>query len=346
MNTVYLIGNGFDVCQNMATRYWQFYDNHYTKLSKEGLSPALRDFRKAITEYVKKEKYGDKTPSNDEIDWSDLEKALGVYAKELTDAQDYKDIILDINKELNLYIKSQNEGFTITEKNAEKICKDFCNPDARSYLNYEEYLAMRQFKKNIGSESVDIINFNYTSTIEKILSAYTQNAVIKNIVGNNASINQVLHIHGHLEKEPAILVGVNDPSQIHNEKFRTDQSILDLIVKPETNKMFGNGKINQAKTLINQSQVFVLFGVSMGETDNMWWELIGKSLLSKDVRLIWFVYESPGLENLLLIGEKKRRLIRKFCKAAKIAEDNMDKIMPKIYIGYNRDIFKIKSSSN
>ena len=344
MNTTFLIGNGFDICQNMATRYCQFYENHYTKLSREGISLALKEFRETISEYVQREKHGDVIPSMDDIDWSDLESALGKYAERLTEVQDYKDIILDINKELRVYIEGINEDFTITDKQAEKIYKDFCNPDVRSYLNYEEYLAMKQFKRKFtAAESINIINFNYTSTIEKILSTFTQNTNIKNIAGYNVSINQVQHIHGYLGNESSILVGVNDPSQIHNEEFSHDQSVMDLIVKPETNKMFGNGKIAQAKTLINQSQVFVLFGVSMGETDNMWWELIGKCLQSKDVRLIWFVYESSGLENPLLIGEKKRNLIKKFCKSANISDDNADIIAPKIYIGYNQDIFKIKT---
>lgn len=345
MYTTFIIGNGFDLCQHMETRYCQFYENHYIKLPTEGIDPALIDFRKEITNFINKEKRNkDNAHTKNEIDWSDLESALGKYASKLSIDSDYIYIALDINKELQLYIENQDKKFSISEKDYVKIYNDFCKPDVTSYLNYEESEAMRQYKKNLGPESIDIINFNYTNTIEKILDAYRTTPNIKNIVGNVTSINQVLHIHSRIGDNSSILVGVNDPSQICNEKFRTNLNVLDILVKPETNKMFGNGRIAQAKRMINQAHVIVLFGVSLGETDKMWWELIGKNLQSKDVRLIWFVYESPGIENRLLIGGKKRELIKHFCDVASIPEENRDKISSKIYIGYNTNIFKAKSS--
>lgn len=342
MYTTFIIGNGFDVSQHMETRYCQFYENHYTKLPTVGIAPALIDFRKEITNYINAEKKNN-ARYKEEIDWSDLESALGKYASKLSVANDYINIALDINKELQIYIENQDKKFAISEKDSIKIYNDFCKPDVTPYLNFEESQAMWQYKKNAGSESINIINFNYTNTIEKILDAYRTTPNVKNIVGNVTSINQVLHIHSRLGDDSAILVGVNDSSQIYNEKFRTNLDVLDILVKPETNKMFGNGRIAQAKKMINQAQVIVLFGVSLGETDKMWWDLIGKKLQNKDVRLIWFVYESPGIENRLLIGGKKRELIKQFCDVANIPEENRDKVVPLIFIGYNTNIFCAKS---
>ena len=342
MNTTYIIGNGFDICQNMETRYCQFYKNHYTKLPTEGLSPAVKEFREEITKYIE-DNNKEKALSNKDIDWSDLESAFGRYAERLKEAQDYIDIILDINKELRNYIEIQDKKFTITEKEASKIYIDFCKPDVTPYLSYEDSQAMLQFKRNNGAEKIEIINFNYTNTIEKIVDSIKSKLSATNIVNYSTSINQVLHIHSRLGSDSAILVGVNDPSQIYNEKFRIDRNIIDVLVKPETNRMFGNGKIAQANVLMNQAQVFVLFGVSVGETDKMWWELIGKILQEKNARLIWFVFESPGVESPLLIGRKKRELINKFCKTANIPKERIDKISSKIYIGYNTNIFKTKT---
>lgn len=43
MNTTFLLGNGFDVCLGLKTKYQQFYENHYAGLPKEGVSNALKD---------------------------------------------------------------------------------------------------------------------------------------------------------------------------------------------------------------------------------------------------------------------------------------------------------------
>ena len=44
MNTTFLLGNGFDVCLGLKTKYQQFYENHYAGLPKEGVPNALKDF--------------------------------------------------------------------------------------------------------------------------------------------------------------------------------------------------------------------------------------------------------------------------------------------------------------
>lgn len=100
-----------------------------------------------------------------------------------------------------------------------------------------------------------------------------------------------------------------------------------------------------AKNYINTSRLFVLYGVSLGETDKMWWEMIGKRLQVQDVRLIWFVYEEQGENNPLLIGQKKRNFINKFCEIANIPNEKMEMVSPKIFIGYNTRIFKYESET-
>lgn len=348
MNTTFIIGNGFDLCQNMATRYCQFYENHYIKLSTDGISPAIQTFRKEISDYVKEEhdlKSGKKQSSEDKIDWSDLESALGKYAIKLTNAQDYIDIVLDVNRELQKYIEEQERTFAITEKIAGNIYMDFCRPDVPVYLNPEESRSMRQFKNVPETEQIFIINFNYTTTIEKIIDNFEEKSRVTNIANHSTSVKNVLHIHGRLGEDPAILVGLNEPSQISNEEFRTNRDVLDVVIKPETNRMFGNGKERIAKNYINTSRLFVLYGVSLGETDKMWWEMIGKRLQVQDVRLIWFVYEEQGENNPLLIGQKKRNFINKFCEIANIPNEKMEMVSPKIFIGYNTRIFKYKSET-
>lgn len=127
MTTTLLLGNGFDVCLGLKTRYSEFYENHYIKLPRKGLAPFLKTFREEIEQYVENgsQKLGD------DIDWADLEMALGQYSEKLTDPEEYIDIILDVNQELKNYIALQNRDIVLDEKKANKIVGDFCLPDSR-----------------------------------------------------------------------------------------------------------------------------------------------------------------------------------------------------------------------
>ena len=319
MNTTFLLGNGFDLCLGLKTRYPQFYENHYANLPKEGVSNVLKDFREAVESYVK----GSSNKIDDDIDWADLEFALGKYSEKLSQPEDYIEIILDVNKELKNYIEKQNETLLLDEKKAKKLLKDFCLPDSIDYISRQDHTLIKIYK-----------------TLEKILSLGDSKSTFPNSGGYATAIKTVTHIHGHLKNDPAIIVGVNDPSQIANVKFRDNEDVLDVIVKPRTNDMFGNRKNSQMENLLRSTDIFVVFGTSLGETDKKWWSLIGKELVIKECLLLYFVYDNPGESNPLLLGNKRRTYIRKFMKTAGISMDSYEKLQSKIVVAYNTNIFK------
>lgn len=338
MNTTFLLGNGFDVCLGLKTKYQQFYENHYAGLPKEGVSNALKDFRKEIEGYVK----GFLKKTDDDIDWADLELALGKYSEKLTRPEDYIEIILDVNKELKNYIAKQNETLLLDEKKARKLLKDFCLPDSVDYISLQDNSSLKLYKSNRrSSEDIHFITFNYTETLEKILSLGNSKSTFPNSGGYATTVKTITHIHSHLKDDPAIIVGVNDPSQIANVKFRENEDVLDVIVKPRTNDMFGNGKNSQATNLLQTTDLFVVCGASLAETDKKWWSLIGKELVNKDCRLLYFVYENPGESNPLLLGNKRRKYIRKFMKTADISQNAYGNLQSKIIVAYNTNIFKL-----
>lgn len=61
MNVLYILGNGFDKAQGMATSYPEFY-KYLTENVKDG-SPLLEKMKSAITE--------------DTVLWADMETGLG-----------------------------------------------------------------------------------------------------------------------------------------------------------------------------------------------------------------------------------------------------------------------------
>lgn len=337
MTTTFLLGNGFDVCLGLQTKYCQFYKDHYTLLPLDGLPPYLVEFRKEIMNYV--------NPNNikkeGDIDWADLEIALGKYANRVDKAENYINIILDVNEELKSYIKKQNDSLVIGEEKANKLITDFCLPDSLQYLSPQDNSMIREYKNSFtGKETINFVTFNYTESLERIF-ALGDAKTPSNSAGTQTAINKIIHIHSHIIDDPAILVGVNDPSQIDNVKFRDNEDVLDVIVKPRTNSMFGNGKNAQTENLLHTTNLFVCFGVSMGETDKKWWSLIGNELLNRgSVMLLYFVYDNPAESNPLKIGSKRRSFVKKFMKAAGLSEGNLQTIRSKTVVAYNTDIFK------
>ena len=337
MTTTFLLGNGFDVCLGLKTRYSEFYENHYIKLPRKDLAPYLKTFREEIEQYVE----SGSQKSGDDIDWADLEMALGQYSEKLTYPEEYIGIILDVNQELKNYIALQNRDIVLDEKKANKIVGDFCLPDSTRYLSQQYNSAVSSFKNSHpGIEEINFITFNYTETLEHIIKLGGSKSIRPNSAGYTTSLKEILHIHSHIKEDPAIIVGVNDKSQIANVKFRDNENVLDVIVKPRTNDMFGNGKNSQAEILLRSTDLYVIFGASIGDTDKKWWTMIGKELVNKDTRLLYFVYDNPGESNALLLGRRRREFEEKFMKAAGVAADHYQMVRSKIFVAYNTNIFK------
>lgn len=136
----------------------------------------------------------------------------------------------------------------------------------------------------------DIMTFNYTSSVEKILRK-----AVDDLGGNMSSIRSIEHIHMTLEE--GLLMGVNDDSQITNRYFQSSYPVKSTIVKPFINKEFDDGIDTKCRKMINDADVILLFGVSLGKTDACWWHFIGNAMLQSHKALVYcpFDVESPLL---------------------------------------------------
>lgn len=201
---------------------------------------------------------------------------------------------------------------------------------------------------NKGDLLYSVISFNYTDILDKCVE------ITRKMTGNNLgtynSINgyhyskilsSVIHIHGILDDE--MILGVNDVGQIANKKFAENSLYKQCLVKEEANKRFAQNKIQRVKDIIDQSGIICVFGMSIGETDKLWWQYIGKWLqTSKDHRLIIFIkHKSSGKR----ITTRERFLIEdnileKFRERAGI-KDEWEKIKSKIYIDRNGNMFNL-----
>lgn len=328
MNITFLIGNGFDINLDMKTRYRNFYE-YYKNI------PSDNDLINAM-----KKDMGENIFCN----WSDLEVALGKYTAKMKTINDMDIILEDICKNLSDYIMIEEERCALTDQNKYEFYRDFTYPE--QYLPLADYNAIKEHKENwVNSDcNIDIISFNYSTTLEKLLDFNISPIILP--AHNRKSttrIRSIKHIHG-LASEKNMVLGVNDIFQIHNKDFVQNQDILETIVKSECNKSMKHLVDRECNRLIENSNLICIFGLSLGDTDRIWWEKIGRSLIANSsCKLLLFWREEVASSSYInKKGRKERELKDLFLVKAKIVKDKCEDLKNKIFIGYNTDIFKIE----
>lgn len=324
MNTLFIIGNGFDLNLDLNTDYPSFYKYY---LEQSTSNKAIQKLKEDITQ----KQYST---------WADLEEGLGKYAENCS-KEDYLMILDDIRTNLLKYLKEEDQkmafGITDTfyedlkkpERHLERVMQD------KYYAYYNSYL-----KSPVGNY-VDIITFNYTYTLERILDIARGKSIVKlPTIDNSINLDYLLHIHGTLDNE--LDLGINDPSQLLNDSFKVDMDILENVVKSEFNDACLNGNNSICERYISEADVIVLFGVSLGVTDKKWWSLIGERLINSRCIIIYYPFDEKKDESIH--PNSKRRWSQYYNlflkKQLGISEVSDDALLGIIVVGTNKPIFK------
>lgn len=275
MNVLFIIGNGFDINIGLKTRYRDFYEYY---LKKESKNEIINTFKKNLQENIE--------------NWSDLELEFGKYTKELKSINEFDIIFDDLTGNLVEYlIKIENEiPGKIKGIDRKLLFNDLFNPT--KYIdNYfkdviNQYIISNYSASSSKMEYINIITFNYTQTLEFLLS---ENEEIQKEIKSNGIEKNVLnieHIHGYLDSRTVI--GVNHISQIANENFRKNLDVTEILVKPSYNEELRHNVDTKCKNFINKSDIFYIFGSSIGESDRLWWNLIINKLKSSASKVVIF----------------------------------------------------------
>lgn len=321
MQILYIIGNGFDLNLGLETSYNHFYE-YYKNVKSDNTNVQKL-----------KENISKKFDS-----WSDLELALGNYTQHLDNIEDLDDILIDIGDELSKYLHQEEKKLEKYEIN-QKMFFDFLSFPENLFLPADKEELSEQKKKWSNHHwNLNIFTFNYTSAIEKILGENKKNVLLNNHTGAaQIQLGEVNHIHGYLDNN--MVIGVNDKSQIANESFHDNRDVLESIVKTDCNRANRNNIDRQFTNRINGANLICIFGSSIGDTDNKWWELIGERLKS-DCHLILF---SKGEEIPPRIRHMQARAERNlkdfFLSKTKLSEKEMEAVEEKIFIGLNTGMF-------
>ncbi|WP_421801836.1 AbiH family protein [Flagellimonas sp.] len=324
MRILHIIGNGFDINLGLRTRYSEFYE-YLNKASID--SAGIQDLNKAINE--------------DRPNWADLEVALGKHLKNIRSLGQFDDLFNNLTLSLSQYLSEEEKNLKLSEFNLPRFENHLCHPE--NALRPADFEAVRRFKNKWKSHGwlINIVTLNYTRTIEKLLKDQITNYRIgkhNNSVG--ITLQSVQHIHGYTNDR--MIIGVNDTSQVENPNLINVPEIMNAVIKSNSNKSNKYEAEVAFKREIEAANLYCLFGSSIGPTDKMWWEAIGKRLLD-DSRLI--IYDIDKKANPILghlNGRKEEEIRDKFLSMTNLSSQEQKKVRNNIYIGINTEMFALK----
>lgn len=334
MNITFFIGNGFDINIGLATQYSQFYPYFIKNASDNNM----------IKSWIN---------GNEKL-WSDLEEKLGqelskIPAGELDKFYDDKD---ELDRLLIEYLEQEQAKYGFED--SETIKKEF----SKSMLNFyselpvEDVASIKKTMDVYKDEDFEYsyITFNYTNILDRIVGLYDGKATEiathqgKVYIRSN-KINQIIHIHGTTDEE--MILGVNDVEQIGNDLLKDEELFLDTFIKRRMNNSIGQRKTEKATEIINKSHIVCVFGMSIGNTDKMWWEVLVEWLASNEnnkLVIFWKGFEDALKKKLpskvVRLNESIKRMV--FDKGrGKYDENYYKKIKNRIMISYNSNIFSL-----
>lgn len=330
MNFLYLIGNGFDVNLKIRTDYQSFYDYYLAQVSAD-------DAVKMVKNDMEKNRYEQ---------WSDLELGLGKFTSQLKRVDELRTVCYDINVSLKNYL-TQTYDARIAELKKHDLMQSLTNylvhPEA--VFNTRTRNAIHRFYSLFGNKAdiVDVITFNYTNTIEDLLWLDNiPNDIPLETKDNSYPINfgSINHIHGTLSDND-VIVGVNDISQIANEEFRSTELTSFLMVKPTITEQRGDLLDDNCEQLIRRANVICLFGLSVGETDKKWWNLISDRMRADTSCIIlYYAFDDNDYTHDADIFNHQSEL--KYELLAKLGLKDIAHVSDCVFVAYKSGMFDLK----
>lgn len=327
MNITFLVGNGFDRNLGLNTTYSDFVSHYKNSTPKTKI---LERFH----EYIKE---------NEEL-WSAAEIAMGEYTNQFEkgSAEAFSECHTDFCEQLALYLKVQMSRMDYADSK-DSILKAFAklNQLVQIFPTQERETLNAIYKNRQGEQTTfNFICFNYTDTLDQCLNLVktTPNTLGSHKHGNqvlNHSIGQICHVHGTVEKE--MVFGVNDDSQISkSDIFECENGDLykNLLIKIQANASFLENTDAKAAQLIQNSHLIYVYGMSIGDTDKLWWNRICEWLIKgNDRHLIVQKYSMPAKSVIPIKYQLAERNARhEITKHSPLENDKKSNIETRIHI--------------
>ena len=308
-NIMAFVGNGFDIQvasdyeMPISTRYASFY--HFLKLrSFDETNPIFREMgelqRQGKDDWSDVEAVVDELFRSGRVRPRDLGEALWGVQEQFSD-------FLDLAVPSSLLVRHGKES--MNQKSALGTLEEYMGD-----LDRDDYATLR-FPKQISNFDVFnffFINFNYTSLLDDFVYLDQQQfdplrykTVDRNfnfkidprpVAGewgdqfSSYVTSEVVHPHGHQSVPRSLLFGMDMPKHVQGNQ---DPALR--LAKP-----FWAQNDLRYRHLFDDTELYIVFGCSLGESDRWWWKNIasslgiertradGESTYTPEVILYWF----------------------------------------------------------
>ena len=264
MNITYIFGNGFDLQVGLHTRYSDFLEEYVDLTGGDSNNIILfKDHLRSGEDHIQW--------------WSDAEAALGKHLDEYDDdtLDGYLERVLDLEREMVEYLRRQQDLCRFDDRlSIGNVFKDFI------YNSFQDFLHGNAIDMNGSEENrFHFLSFNYTSVLDRVLEICMDGkgfGLLPRRVENTTVYDwlySVCHLHGSVDT--SIVMGVNDESQLGLAGgVSVTPELRWKIIKPEMNEMAQLPGAAKGMEIIDNSDVIAIYGVSFGETDQLWWSRI------------------------------------------------------------------------
>lgn len=325
MQILYIIGNGFDLNLGFKTSYQDFYQYYQKQKSNY---PLIKDLKNNIDENFES--------------WANLELALGQYTQNLNSVDELDIIFDDLTDNLANYLDNLDAFFEKNDFDDNKFLDDIRKPE--KYLREADKIELSKFINDFQNRNVIIkaITFNYTKFFDYFFGEKTYQHIEKYKINEASKVyfSHIHHIHGYTDNR--MIMGVDNLSQISNTSFHKNIDAIETLVKVEYNKSSKETIDEKCKSMIESTDLFCIFGSSIGDTDKTWWNLIGQELLYRNRRLIIFHYAQNSSNRQARYISRVERFVKKnFLDKLDITNDEKEIVSQKIFVSIGSNMFNI-----
>jgi hypothetical protein len=251
-------------------------------------------------------------------------------------------------------LKSQEEKIDFALKK-ELILEVFKNSilGFYEYLDNDSKLIISNLFKKKEQIKYQYINFNYTRTFDKCLEILKSDKSVPIFMSQKNKyisysttdfLGKVIHVHGTLDN--GVILGVDNKEQIENAVLRDDERIADFIIKPSENNILGTHNNKNVTDLINSSDIYCIYGMALGETDQTWWKKIAENLINNAHKQLVIFKWLKNTDFTIATDKIKQIKDCKNCFLTVADCENKNAISDRIHVSFNNELFDIKLVEN
>ena len=332
MQITFLVGNGFDIAAGMDTSYGAFYNWYCLQPSTK---KHIERFKREIADDVR---VGGKN-------WADFEMGLGKYTGRFTvdNAAKFLECYEDAHEMIMKFLERQKGEWDL-ENISDEALSSFKDGLLRFYQDLSPQ-EIKLFEELIDADkanntTIHFLSFNYTDTLDKIVDALAKSPLKQWAAGTVARrldvSKKIIHMHGRLTEYPAL--GIDNPAQIVNQDLLSVPNFTDVLVKPQSVNAIGELWHSEAQEIIAKSKIIGIFGMSIGESDAKWWNLIVRWLKDNPARrliIFWYTKNPPNGISILRKLEETKKAKDTLYKYSQLSPEEIKSIAPRIHIAIN-----------